>query len=78
MAISTQETPPARRWYQFSLRTLLIVMTLFTVGVGGLGGRMHQARRHRDRVAADDEAVAAFEKLGGSVEREYEQRRPRT
>ena len=26
---------PKRRWYQFSLKTLLVVMTLLCVGPGG-------------------------------------------
>jgi len=49
-----------RRWYQFSLRTLLIVVTLVGCGLGWLGFKVREARRQ-------EVAVAAIEKLGGQV-----------
>ena len=71
-----------RRWYQFSLWTLLVVMTLFTVGVGWIGSRMHRARANRDRGASVEkeieETAAKIEKLGGEVTSAYKQRRQQT
>ncbi|MCH8921945.1 MAG: hypothetical protein IIA67_02215 [Planctomycetes bacterium] len=81
---------PKRRWYQFSLRTLLIAMTVATVAFGGwVQLRRQRAQANRDRVAAVEEAVAVFEKMGGTVlfgggqiwpkpKPEYEERRPPT
>jgi hypothetical protein len=48
------------RWYQFSLRTLLIVGTLFSVLCSWLAVKLQQHRRER-------EAAAAIERLGGTV-----------
>ena len=68
-----------RRWYQFSLKTLLVVMLLSTVVVvGWIGIRLRRAQENRDRVALVEDAVAAIEKLGGDVTKAYEERRPRT
>ena len=52
-----------RRWYQFSLRTLLIVVTLSAVPMGWVGWKLAQGRRQRD-------TVAWVENLGGGVEYE--------
>ena len=46
-----------RRWLQFSLRTLLVVMTAFTIPLGIIVNRAYEQR----------EAVAAIEALGGAV-----------
>ena len=51
---------PRRRWFQFSLRTLLIGVTVAACGLGWLGVRVKDARKQ----AA---AVTAVEKLGGFV-----------
>ena len=51
---------PRRRWFRFSLRTLLVLMLLACIGMGWLGVKMQQVRRQRD-------AVAAMERLGGVV-----------
>ena len=54
-------TPPKRRWFQFSLRTVLVVMTLFCIGPGGyVAYEQNKARREMA-------AVEVIEKLGGSV-----------
>ena len=37
-------TKPNRRWYQFRLKTLLVVVMLIAVTVGWIGFRMHRAR----------------------------------
>ena len=75
---TTQPPKPKRRWYQFSLRTLLVVMLVSCIGFAWIGSRMKQARENRDRVAAVEETVAAIEKLGGEVTSEYEDRRPQS
>jgi len=49
-----------RRWYQFSLRTLLIVVTLSTVPLGWVGWKLEQGRRQRA-------TIAWVEKMGGYV-----------
>lgn len=51
---------PKRRWFQFSLRTLLVVILLFGSGFGWLGMKIKQAREQR-------KAVEAIRELGGSV-----------
>ncbi|MCH8046346.1 MAG: leucine-rich repeat domain-containing protein [Planctomycetes bacterium] len=59
---------PKRRWYQFSLKTLLVVVTVSTVAFGGwVHNRRQRAQENRKRVVAVDEAVAAIEQLGGVV-----------
>ena len=78
MSTTTQPAKPTRRWCRFSLKTLLLAMTVFTVIVGGIAARMHRARVNRDRVAAIEEAVLEIEKLGGDVTSEYEGLRPQT
>ena len=63
---------PKRRWYQFSLQTLLLAMLLFSLTVGWIGFRIQQARVNWGRVAAVEGAVAAIERLYGEVTSEYE------
>jgi hypothetical protein len=48
------------RWFQYSLRTVLIIVTLCAIPCSWLALKMRQAKRQR-------EAVAAIEKLGGGV-----------
>ncbi len=59
-AIGMDALKPKLRWFQYSLRTLLILVTLFAIPCSWLAVKRHQAQRER-------EAAAAFEKLGGSV-----------
>jgi hypothetical protein len=73
-----QPPKPTRRWYQFSLMTLLVVMTLLCVGFAWIGVRLHRARENRARVAPVEGAVAAIEKLGGEVTSTYKDIRPQT
>ena len=54
-----------RRWFQFSLRTLLIFTVIIAVGAGWLGKRIEQKRKDR-------ETVAAIVKLGGTVAYDYQ------
>ncbi len=51
---------PRYRWYQYSLRTLLLLMLLASLGMSAFATRMRTARRQRD-------AVAAIQRSGGSV-----------
>ena len=58
-------TPPDKarrrlRWYQFSLRTLLVLVLLASVGMSWLAVRMQRAKRQR-------EAVEEIRRLGGEV-----------
>jgi Leucine-rich repeat (LRR) protein len=53
------------RWYQFSLRTLLIVVTLFAVACSWFAVKMGQARRRR-------EAVEAIKRAGNDLLYEYQ------
>ena len=73
---------PKRRWYQFSLKTLLVVMLLSCFVFAWIGSRMKQARENRARVAAVAEttktAVAAIEELGGTVTSSHEKLRRQT
>lgn len=50
-----------RRWFQFSLRTVLVVVTLLCIGPGGYVA--YEQRKARKQKAA----VEAIEKLGGEV-----------
>ena len=59
-----QPTPskPRRRWFQFSLRTLFVLVTVLCVW---LAVTVNRARKQR-------EAVAAIEAVGGLVTYEYQ------
>ena len=57
------DTPkPRRRWFRFSLRTLLVVMLLFGVVFGVLAWMANEARRQRKVVAdlRDMGAIVSF------------------
>lgn len=53
-------TRKPRRWFQFRLRTLLVLMLLVCIGMGWLGVKMQKVRKQRA-------AIEAIERLGGSV-----------
>ncbi len=82
MSTTDQSPKPKLHWLRYKLKTLLLVMLLFTVTVGCAVGwiryRQGQARENRARVAAVDDAVAAIEKLGGKVTKTYERLRRQT
>ena len=58
-------TKPQRRWYQFSLRTFLVLVLLVSIGLSWLAVKREQANRQR-------EAVKAILDLGGTVSYDYE------
>ncbi len=53
------------RWFQYSLRTLLIVVTLFAIPCSWLAVKRQQAKRER-------EAAAEIVKLGGVVHYDWQ------
>jgi hypothetical protein len=53
MRVAAMTTPrPKLRWYQFSLRSLLVFVLLFGLGLGWFGAKMRQARRQAAAVEA--------------------------
>lgn len=73
---------PRRRWYQFSLRTLLVGMLVGSVAVGWVASRIQRARANRERAAAVEEAtqqvIAWIEKVGGKHDATTKALRPQT
>ncbi len=59
--------PPKRkrRWFQFSLRTLMILTAIVALACGWLGSKIEQKRRQR-------EAVATIVKLGDNAQAAYD------
>ncbi len=53
----SRPTKPKLRWYQYSLRSLLIVMTVFAIWFGP----------HMDRARKQKRAVEVFREIGGEV-----------
>jgi hypothetical protein len=62
------ERPHKLRWFQYSLRGLLLFTLLFAIACSWFTVRMQQAKRQR-------EAVEGIEKLFGSVWYDYEERK---
>ena len=56
--------PHRLRWFQFSLRSLILVMLLACIGMSWVGVKMQKARRQK-------EAVEEIKKLGGEVRYYY-------
>ena len=56
---------PRRRWFQFSLRSLFVVMTMACIGMSWVGVKMQKAKKQK-------EAVEAIVKLGGVVYYDYQ------
>jgi hypothetical protein len=62
----TENRPkPKRRWFQFSLRTLLVFVLLVSIGMSWFAARMTKARRQK-------KAVQAIERAGGMVSYDYQ------
>lgn len=73
-----QDSIPPRstlRWYQFSLRTLLVVVLLLSVFFGWFASRVQRASKNRQRLAVLENSVAAIEELGGTVVTHYHKTR---
>lgn len=51
---------PKRRWLQFSLRTLLVMMTMACVGLAWLAYQRNEVRKR-------EAAIAAIEEMGGEI-----------
>jgi hypothetical protein len=62
---------PKRRWFQFSLRTLLLLVLFCGAGLGLLGRKLEQTRRH---IRTRRRAVAELNKLGARLRYAREQR----
>ncbi|MGA2033983.1 MAG: hypothetical protein ABSG68_17180, partial [Thermoguttaceae bacterium] len=58
---------PRRRWFQYSLRSLMVFVTVTCIALGWFTARMRRARTQR-------EAVATIEAEGGRVLYEYDYR----
>ena len=58
------EERPKRRWYQFSLKTLLVTVLMMSLAFSWFAAKRNKARKQR-------EAVEAIEKLGGWVGYEH-------
>lgn len=56
----TTNSQPRRRWFQFKLRTLLVMVLLASIGMSWFGVKMQQVRRQRA-------AIDAIVKGGGTV-----------
>jgi len=83
MPTTTQPPKPKRRWYQFSLKTLLVVMFVSCIVFAWIGWRMQRARENRARVAAFQKefqnALTEIRKLGGRADRiTYDMRQTQT
>ena len=63
--IAEPKSKPRRRWYQFSLRTLLIAVTLAGCGFAWVGVKIREARQQQA-------VVALIERKGGFVRYDYQ------
>jgi hypothetical protein len=69
-SLAPQDTPKRKlRWYQFSLRSLLIFTFLVAIACSWLAVKMHQAKRR-------EKTVNAMRKMGFCVKYDYEDLNP--
>src|SRR4051812_25415878 len=66
MLLAMKTNPPTRRWFRFSLRTLLIAITVFGLWLGYYVNWIHQ--RHAAKTAAEvfafNDAVMVVARMG--------------
>ncbi len=67
----SQPSEPKRRRFQFSLRALLLFVTVAGVGFGWLGRGLRRAARHRQAVAEFHQVETKIAGMGGSISYEY-------
>jgi hypothetical protein len=71
MSEAVQPPKPKRRWYQFSMRTLLLVMLVLPTGVGWIGVRLNRARENWAAIATEqaalEKAVTQNKNLNGHI-----------
>ena len=58
---------PKRRWYQFSLRTLMLLVLAVGMVFGWIGIRMRRAHTNRQAIAAAEKALAEICERGGML-----------
>jgi hypothetical protein len=66
----TTTSKPRRRWFQYSLRTLLVLMLLVCIGVGFVTVRMQLSRKKREVVRLAVSPPAGHEVLARHVQKE--------
>ncbi len=62
---------PKRPWYQFSLRTLLLLVLICSLGFAWLAARLQRARENREKAAAIRSVLAEFGRSGISYDIHY-------
>lgn len=63
---------PLRRWYQFSLRTVLLVTLMVCLGSAWVGIGIQRARERRQAATEIYKFEAELQRLGGSVNFDYD------
>jgi len=72
MTVNDSRPPkPKRRWFQFSLRTLLVFVVVVGIGFGWLGSKLQRAGKNREAAAEVQRVAAEIESLGGMVGMEF-------
>ncbi|MFO0882766.1 MAG: hypothetical protein U0894_01020 [Pirellulales bacterium] len=67
---ANKSAPPRRRWFQFSLRTLLLAMLVFGCGLGWLANKRMKSQRAWEPIRAIHGKIAWLEFEGEKSRRE--------
>ncbi|NQU19726.1 MAG: hypothetical protein HQ567_00475 [Candidatus Nealsonbacteria bacterium] len=59
---------PKRRWYQYSLRSLLVFVVVASIGFSWLATRLKRAKARHQAAAEVQKVAAEIQSLGGSVD----------